>query len=439
MTDPNAKVWHYTYNNEGQQASMQAPLGETTSWVYDNVGRIESMTEPAGNATPTTPPSYTYTYVTNAFGQVTQTTDPDGHVSSATFDADGNQTSSTDANANTTSYGFDDADQATSTTRPGTSTTHTGYWPDGSLETQTDGAGNATTYNYNPLGELTSVVDPDARATSYSYDVDGNMTSDQSPGGNCATSPTVLCTTYSYSSESGYLAGITYSTNGGITTPAVTGLSYDDYGNRVTMTDGTGNSSWAWNTAGEMTSATDGATNTIGYTYDDRGLLTNLSYPGGNCSTPTKCVTRGYDDDGRWTSVTDWNGHTTNFGYDADSNEHTITYPTSTGNVDTFSFDQADQLSPITYAQGLTTTASFTYGRLDDGSLSSQTQTGMPGDTTDAYGYSSTDQLCWSNPSSVTSNVSDSRRVRRARRLVELRVRHGRQSDQARHRTDHGL
>ncbi len=136
------------------------------------------------------------------------------------------------------------------------------------------------------------MVDPDARATSYSYDVDGNMTSDQSPGRElprrrrrCCARPTATAPT------TGYLAGITYSTNGGITvTPAVTGLSYDDYGNRVTMTDGTGNSSWAWNSAGEMTSATDGATNTIGYTYDDIGLLTNLSYPGGNCSTPTTAV-----------------------------------------------------------------------------------------------------------------------------------------------------
>ncbi len=410
MVDPDTNTWTYTYDpHTGLETSMTdpAPLNEETTWSYDLVGRIQSMTTPKGNTDPPPSSAYTYNYLTNGFGQVTQVTDPNGNITKTSYDPDGNTTSTTDANNNQTIYKYDDADQQNETDRPGASTSHTDYWPDGSLETQTDGAGNATTYNYDPLGRLQTVVDPLGHTETYGYNIDGDMTSDQSPGGNCLATPTIHCTTYSYDPTTGYLSGISYSTNAGTATPAVSDLGYDAYGNRITMRDGTGESKWSWDSLGNLTSATDGNANTVGYTYDDLSLLRKIAYPGGNCTTGTRCVTRGYDQAGRWTSVTDWNAHTTNFGYDANSNEHTITYPTSTGNIDTFNFDNADQLKSIAYAQGATTTASFTYGRLDDGSLSSQSQTGMAGDATDTYGYSSIDQLCWSNPSSVTSNASD--------------------------------
>jgi RHS repeat-associated protein len=413
MTDPDNKVWQYGYDDSGLQTRLQDPLGNVTTWLFDSVGRIESMTTPAGNATPTTPPNHTYNYLTDAFGQITQTTDPLQHVTSAQYDPDGNLQTSTDANSNTTTNVYDDADQLTSTQRPGASTTQTSYWPDGSLKAQTDGAGYATNYDYDPLGRLTRVTDPDNRAQTYTYNTDGQMLTDQSPGGACSASSPVGCTTYNYDPTTGQLTSITYApTTSGVATPAVTGISYDAYGNRTAMTDGTGTSTWSWDSLGRLTSGTDGAHNTVAYSYDGRSLLTAIAYPGGTltggvCTTGTHCVTRGYDDAGHWTSVQDWAGHTTYFGYDADSNEHTITYPSGTGDIDTFNFDDTDHLSSISYTQGSTTLGTVSYSRLHGGELSGQTQTGLPGDSTDTYGYSSIDQLCWTNPTSITSNASN--------------------------------
>ena len=185
---------------------------------------------------------------------------------------------------------------------------------------QKDGKNNAIqTYAYDNLAHVATVTDALNNVTTYVYDAYGNVLSKQDPGGNCSAQPATGCTTYSYDAAN-QLIGISYSDG---VTPNVSGITYDGTGQRMRMSDGTGTSSWGWDSLHRMVSYTNGNGAQIQWQYNLRNQATTITYPG------SLNVTRGYDSAGRWTSVQDWNANTTNFAYDADSNLTTETFPRS--------------------------------------------------------------------------------------------------------------
>lgn len=377
MTDPDGNTWQYGYDAYGDQISSTAPGGEETTWSYDQSGYLTSMVSPRGNALGANPSQYTTTYVNDAYGRPTQITSPLGDHTEITYDLDGNETSDTDADGNTTTYGYDADNELTKTTQPNGTTLQDGYDADGNLTSQTDGAGHTTNYGYDAFNELSSVTDPLSRETTYGYDPDGNLTS--------LTDPQGRTTTYGYDADS-ELTSISYSDG---TTPDVT-YSYDADGNRTSMTDGTGITYYGYDSLGRLLGSTDGAGNTISYGYDLANNLTTITYPDGST------VTRSFDADERLASVTDWLGNTTTFGYDPDSNLTTITFPSGTGNVDTYTYDHADQISGVQMTQGTTTLASLGYTREPTGALASDTETGLPEPAltgTRSYNYDNADNL----------------------------------------------
>ncbi len=82
-------------------------------------------------------------------------------------------------------------------------------------------------------------------------------------------------------------------------------------------------------------------------------------------------MTRGYDDAGRLSSVGDWLGHTTRFGYDPDSQLTSQAYPN--GVSATQAFDNADRLTSISDASSAAGQfLNLPYGRDPAGQLSSE-------------------------------------------------------------------
>lgn len=397
-------------------SSIQTPEaatgGNKVEYHYDNVGRLEWMVAPKGAETPTNPDDYKTTFVTNAYGAVTRTTDPRGEVTERHFDEDGNVDWVQPADGNCTStpkvkctdFVYNDADQLVTTVRPeaGTSQT-TEYTIDGQVKRQIDALNNATVYGYDTAGRLQTVTDPNNRATEYRYDAFGRLQSRQEPSGNCAATPKTGCVTYGYDAAS-RLSAVTYSDG---VTPNITGVAYDAAGRRTSVTTTAGTSTFAWDTAGRLRSSTESG-ETIAYRWDAASNLTKIAYPGGNCdaATPVKCVVRGFDPANRLTSVTDWNNQTTTFHPDQHGNYDQITYPAGTTNVDDFSFDEADRLMGITYKKGATTTASLTYDRYPNGALKSEARTGLPNPNNigaDYYGYDNNNRLCWKSDSAGTN------------------------------------
>ena len=352
-----------------------------------------------GNATNTTGvkfdqfsanPYATTTFTYNSFGRRTGLTDPENHTTTWHYDPNQNLDRVTDADNNLTTSVYDADNELTQVKRadsPQTTLT-TDYNPDGTVADQKDGKNNAIQmYAYDSLAHVTTVSDALNNVTTYVYDAYGNMLSKQDPGGNCSAQPAIGCTAYSYDAAN-QLTGINYSDG---VTPNVSGITYDRDGQRLTMTDGTGTSNYGWDSLHRMVSYTNGNGAQVQWLYNLRNLVTTIKYPG------ALNVTRGYDNAGRWTSVQDWNSNTTSFGYDANSNLTTETFPATSSVVDTFTFNAADQMTNVASVKGGNTTL-FSAGYTRD--LANQlTSDSSAASGTGSYKYTALNQLCYAGSS----------------------------------------
>ena len=389
VTDPKGKVWPRSYDSFGNLVGEVDPLGSTTLYGYDTAkGWLTSAVSPRGAAAGVTagctpPAKGCATFAHDAWGRVTVATDANSHSSIRHYDLDGNVDYAIDAEGNRSDFVYDDADQAVRSERADGTELTTTYWPDGTVRTTTDGAQRATAYDYDAQGRLSSVTDPNARTTTYGYDPGGNLRTKADHRGSC---PGTACTSMGYDAAD-QLTSVTY---GDATTPNVTAISYDGAGRRTSMVDGSGTSTWSWDSLGRLKSTKSGAGKVVAYGYDNlRDPATTITYPGG---TPAnKVVTRGFDDAGRMTTIGDWLTNTTTFAPDADSNLETVTRPAGTGLVDTYAFDDADRLMSITDRRGGATVASFAYGRDKNGQVTSTTTAGLA--DTHAYTYTDLNEL----------------------------------------------
>ena len=375
LTDPEGHVWHFNYDANGDLTSATDPLGNKSSYDYDVIGRRTRAISARGNADGATAADFTTTYDYNAFGDLTKTTDPLGHVTKFAFDQNRNRTSLTDPNGNSTTYSYNDDDEVAKVSRADGTVLLYGYDANGNQTKQTDAAGHTTEYAYDTLDRPASLTDPLGRTTKFDYDGVGNRTSLTDPSGQTTSfdydaANQLVSTKYS----DGQTAGVSY--------------KYDDNGRRTAMEDGTGKTTFSYDSLNRLTSSTNGAGATIAYGYDLAGRLTALTYPNG------KTVNRDYDAAGRLTAVADWLGNTTKVAHDPNGNLTGETYPN--GVKADQAFDNSDQLTAITDRHDSDTLASFTYKRDNLGQLTSVDPKGVPG-AAESYGYSKLNQLATLN------------------------------------------
>jgi RHS repeat-associated protein len=280
------RTWTTAYNADGLPVSVTQPGGITLSYGYDQMGDLTSESgsgAPApttaqsfgyntdGELTSATAPGGTDNFSYNDAGQVTATSGPSGS-SSFGYNADGLMTSQTDA-AGTTSYTYDKADRLATAADPLTGATLAyGYDADSlptSVSYTTGGtAGPSQSLGYNGLQQLTSDTLNSTSGTtiasaSYLYNPDGDLTSQTTTGYAGAGS-----TSYAYD-EADWL---TSATTGGTTTS----YGYDPTGD-LTQADGT---TYAYNAQDQLTSSTaSAATTSYGYTLP--GALSSVTPPSG--------------------------------------------------------------------------------------------------------------------------------------------------------------
>jgi RHS repeat-associated protein len=258
----------YSYDPNGNETGIAAPLGRNSANSYDALNRILHVTDPANGLTQfsydtnselvsvTDPMSFVTSYQRDGFGDVVQQVSPDSGTTTKTYDSAGNVHTSTDANGSVTTYSYDARNRVTQATA--VNSAYGSTWP-GIL---------TYTYSYdncpNGVGRLCSATSL-AGTMSWAYTAQGRLASrtEIDSWGDTGAYPL----TYAYNSmgqitsltyPSGAVIGYTYNGNhqiasisitvDGATTPVVTNVQYEPFGDV---------SGWTWGNGATVTRAHD--------------------------------------------------------------------------------------------------------------------------------------------------------------------------------------
>ena len=209
----------------------------------------------------------------------------------------------------------------------------------GNRVTVKDPDGHVTTFGYDASNRVTSKIDPLQNKWTYTYDANGNQLSTVNANGKTIN--------YTYDSDN-ELTGIQYPAP-----DAPVSFTYTPTGQRKTMSDGLGTTTWSYDNLGRLIAVTDPNGKTVKYGYDAAGNRTGLTYP------DTKQVTYTYDPANRLAQIADWSGQQTKYGYDAVGQLLNILRPNNV-NSD-YTDDVAGHLTQLDHATGGTNLAAYGY------------------------------------------------------------------------------
>jgi len=401
VTDPLGNILRLTYDGNDRFASVIDPLNKTAAYTYDELGRLRTLTNPANEITTlgyssrnwltsitdpagktatrtydkegvpsslTDPLSNTWNYASNKLGWTTQMTTPLSYTHNYVYDTMGRLTSYTDPFSKTISYSYDSRGLLSGVTLPlGISASYTRDNL-GQITQITDPNGNAWNRTYDAMGRLTSETDPLSNVTSYAYDNRNRLFTATLPQSSLQLSydatGNITRRLYSDTTDLNY----TYDDNGRLLTANGLSLSYDARGDIISSNG----LPITRDDAGRISSITLAAGKSVSYSYNNRGLVSQVSDWVGGTTNLT------YDDVGRLSSLVRPNGVTANYTYDKDGRLIGITeqgsgmlssvaltrnglgnITTATRNVpllleftmstQTFSYNGANQVSGFTY------------------------------------------------------------------------------------------
>ncbi|WP_285710973.1 DNRLRE domain-containing protein [Microtetraspora sp. NBRC 16547] len=183
------------YNTQSELTHVRDPEGRLTSATYDRAGRVTSLAKPAytppGGAAVTPTVSYGY----DAAGQQTRVTDERGKVTTAAYDGLGRRVQVTDpkidsADPGQWNYTYDLVGEVLSQTDPTGARTEVTYDGLGRKITQTtverrpSAAAYVTRLEYDDAGRLTKQTRPAGDTTSRTYDASDALVTETDPSGN---------------------------------------------------------------------------------------------------------------------------------------------------------------------------------------------------------------------------------------------------------------
>ena len=358
-------------DSEPWQETTRTAAGLTESVRVDAEGERQVATDVRGNETETTVedsgawrtttvqrPGVANAEIEWALdGLPEMTVDTANAIRSMTYDVYGRLVSETDGRGNTVTRTYDALGRLASVEDEAGAVTAYGYDGAGRVNEVTNALGNVTVYAYDVRGRLTN-TGGSVYPVSYEYDVYGNRTKmttfrDEEGEGDV--------TVWTYNAATGAVVSKTYADGRGPTytltdlgqvatrTDArgtVTTYAYNPYGDLVSQTysDGTPSVTYAYDSLGRQTQATDAAGTTT-FTYGQYGELVSESVSGGYAKTLTR--------------------HTEAFGRDVGYSidgvrQRTLAYDADTGRLsgmDGFVWDYlpgSDLKSKLTYPNGAT-------------------------------------------------------------------------------------
>ncbi len=279
----------FTYNSVGQVLTATDPMTPITRYGYDGSGNQTSILRDAVGLNQLTTMGY------SPQGDVTSITDPNGNVTTRTFDANRQLIrSSPPSGGAITAVSYDANGQPvlqTQQTGNGAviQTTGTTYTPTGKPATTTDGNGNTTVFAYDALDRLTGVTDAANRTTRFVYDALSRRTQVLNP----AIQATPLLQ-QAYTPD-GLLASLIDANN------HATSFAYDGFNRLATTTYPLGSTeTLTYDADSNVLTRKTRANQTIGFAYDTLNRLTTKTPP-----SPAPVVSYRYDLNGRLISASD--------------------------------------------------------------------------------------------------------------------------------------
>ncbi len=373
FTDPNGNLSTYTHSTttgmlvKVEQPAVSRPGAGSSrpqqTFTYNGIGLPETVQDAEGRIT-------RYQYDGTHGDEVVKAILDDGRLNLTTqygYSALGDVTSTTDANGHTTTMSYDDLRRVVEIDAPvsGVSTTYS-YFPDGQVKAITRGAANPESlqYSYTLSDQPSTLTDALGNVITKTYDANDRVLTIESQ----VTGTQVRKRTYSYDALSrlSRLSDTTAGTPGTL----LEAFSYTPNGRSATVTDANNHTtSHGYDGLDRVTQTTypDGSTRkfqldangnilqvttrsgqTIGYTYDalNRTIsktpqgeaagqvtfgydLTGHLLRAADASSATP-YSVGYDTAGRPISFTDQQGRNTSVAYDAMGNRTRLQWPAGT-------------------------------------------------------------------------------------------------------------
>ena len=315
----------FSYDNNGNQTGIAAPLSRSTTNQYDELNRLKQVTDPGtgntlfgydanDNLTSVQDPrnlSTTYTY--SGFGDLKTQGSPDTGTTTKTYDSGGNLATSTDSRSAISTYTYDTMNRVkTVAYKIGSTTDQTITY---TYDAGTNGKGHLTgasdanhsmTWAYDTQGRVTSkgqTLGSVTKTVGYAY-TNGDLTTLTTPSGQSVV--------YSYTNHR--VTGITI--NG---TTLLSNVAYEPFGPARGWTWGNATSEVRLHNTDGNTSQTAGL-ESMSYGYDNAFRITTAT----NGSNSALSWTYGYDLLDRLTSAAK-TGTTQGWTYDANGNRLTQT------------------------------------------------------------------------------------------------------------------
>jgi RHS repeat-associated protein len=285
FTDASGQTTTNTYNARGQILSITDPLNETTTFFYDTNGYLLTITGPLQTTNDVTTNTY------DGFGRLRTVTDVQGYTLTFDYDAADRKTRITHPDATFEQFVYSNLDLVAACDRIGRWTTNT-YDANRHLVQTKDPLKRITTYDRCKCGALDGITDALGRTTTWDRDVQSRPTAKHYADGSTITYAYENTTSrlrdrfdekgqdtfYEYYADN-RLKRASYP-NATIATPTVT-YTYDpDYDRLLTMQDGIGTTTYAYNPitsvaalgAGRLASVSGPLPNSmVRYQYDQLG------------------------------------------------------------------------------------------------------------------------------------------------------------------------
>lgn len=349
LTDALNNTLSNTYDLAGNKLSETNSKGDTMTYTYDKLNRVVTVIDSydrvinkkvydangnvikeidalgylsADNDDSRYGTLYTYDLANRLIAKATPEAAAQNKVSSRyEYNQYGEVVKQTDGLGNTYTYDYDAAGKLIRVIDPLGVATKYSYDKQGSKLTMTDGRGKLTKYNYTAFGKLKTVINPENKEIRYKYDLNGNTA--------CITDENGSNTVYTYDDKGLLLEKKVLETGDSVS------YSYDEAGNKKTMSDDSGNSFYSYDANNRLLEVTKDGAAQISYTYDQVGNVTNITDSKGNTISYT------YDKSNRMETVTS-NGKTATYTYDENGRRTDITY--DGGVSEKYTFDKDNQL-----------------------------------------------------------------------------------------------